>query len=311
MGGDSSEREISLSTGKMVLGALNPEQFEAFGVDPSQLHIEKGSVRGLVDFITNEKPDVAFIALHGVRGEDGCIQGLLEIVGIPYTGPGVLASAVAMDKRLTKDVLTAAGVLVPKGVAVTRSEGASDEILKTINATLKYPLIAKPNAEGSTIGVTRIYKPEELADGIKHAHSYDDLALVEELIEGVEISAAVLGNEVVEVLPLVEIVPTSGFYDFTAKYTPGATDEICPARLPEDRAEEASEIAKRTYKTLGCRGFARVDMIVTPDRIVVLEANTVPGMTATSLFPRCAKVAGIEFPDLLARIINLALEGKR
>lgn len=305
MGGDSAEREVSLLSGQEVLASLSGTRFEGFGVDPAQVQ-DGGGLRGLDILLAENRPDVAFLALHGTHGEDGCIQGLLEMLGIPYTGSGVLSSALAMDKRLAKTILASHGIDVPTGVSV----GLQDisELGEELPNGLRYPVIVKPNAQGSTLGVTRLYAPGGLCDAVRTALAFDDTALIEELVKGVEISASVLGNNELTVLPLVEIVPAGGFYDFQAKYTPGATEEICPARISAEAAETARNIARRSFEALGCRGFARVDMIVTPERICVLELNTLPGLTPTSLLPRSSAEAGITFPNLVSRIIELALE---
>ncbi len=351
MGGRSAERDVSLSTGRQVLSALDPTRYDAFPVDPAGLHLptlrapdlpgnagvlpasqEERSEPDLpgsagvppaspeprnlpvatgfpLDF--GQRPDVALICLHGRYGEDGTIQGMLELLGIPYTGSGVLASALAMDKVMTKRFLVSEGIPVPAGVVVRhrREIGPLAAAVRDGASPLTCPLIVKPNRQGSTIGVTIVRTPQGLAAAVETALEFDGEALVERFITGIEITAPILGNDDPICLPLVEIVPSSGFYDYEAKYTPGATDEIVPARLPEVVAAAAREFAVRAHVSLGCRGFSRTDMLVEGDQIWVLEVNTIPGMTPTSLLPRSAAAAGISFPELLDRMIALALEG--
>lgn len=304
LGGDSTEREVSLISGGRVLEALDPERFETLAVDPALLRSQGGRL-GLLDLLERERPDVAFLALHGQHGEDGAIQGLLELLGIPYTGSGVLASALAMNKGAAKILFRAIGLTVPNGFVVRRGE---PQILERIRSELHLPLIVKPNEGGSTIGVSRVDEWDHLMPALAKAFTYDQSALVEEMIEGTEISAAVLGNREVEVLPLVEIVPRRGFYDFEAKYTPGATEEIVPARLSEIATRRAQQAAALAHRALGCRGMSRVDMIVRQEEPYVLEVNTIPGLTPTSLLPRCAQAAGVSFSELVEQLIELALE---
>jgi len=256
------------------------------------------------------RPDVAFIALHGRYGEDGTVQGLLELLGIPYTGSGVLASALAMDKIVSKRLLRAEGVRVPPSVdLMSRRELSTRDVSREV-AALGYPVIVKPNRQGSTIGMSKVERPDELARAIEEAFDYDSQVLIEKFLNGVEITAGILGNEELQVLPLIEIVPAKGFYDYEAKYTPGATEEICPARIPEATSEEARRLALAAHRALGCRGMSRVDMIAAADGVYVLEVNTIPGMTPTSLLPTAARAAGIEFPQLLDKLIELALEDR-
>ncbi|MEN6372850.1 MAG: D-alanine--D-alanine ligase [Armatimonadota bacterium] len=331
MGGLSSERAVSLSTGKMILESLDKTKYDVMPVDPA---IFAGSVRRILPGSETEvaaiaevekglasispmysitdvagRADVAFIALHGKYGEDGAVQGMLELLGIPYTGSGVLASALAMDKIMSKRVLMAAGVPAPVSVDFTRKAELENICLKDAVAPLGYPVIVKPSRQGSTIGMRKVESENELESAVEEAFRYDSHVLIEQFICGTEITVGVLGNSDPEVLPIIEIVPAKGFYDYEAKYTPGATEEIVPARIPGQTAEKARKLALASHKALGCRGMSRVDMIVKPDgEIVVLEVNTIPGMTPTSLLPTAAKAAGIEFPGLLDRLIQLALE---
>jgi len=296
MGGTSAEREVSLSTGRQILGALNESHYAVTPLDTLD-------VPALLASLTDNRPDVAVIALHGKGGEDGTLQGLLDLLGIRYTGSGVLASALAMDKAMSKRVLTGTGIKMPQDQTLRRGEG------ETFRAQVALPCIVKPNAQGSTIGMSIARRPEEIPPAVEAALRYDDTVLVEQFITGMEITVPILGNAELEALPIVEIVPASGFYDYEAKYTAGATDEIVPARISEMLAAEARRIAHLCHRTLGCRGMSRTDMIITPDgQIYTLEVNTIPGMTPTSLLPRSAAAAGYSFSQLLDRLVELALE---
>ena len=323
MGGKSEEREVSLSTGRMILGALNPDKYDAFAVDAARFGAESPNLGGSdlptgaaemlsLDFVVHSsashaRPDVVFIALHGRFGEDGTVQGLLDLLGIPYVGSGVLASALAMDKIMTRKVLRYEGVPVPKGIDL-RGRPDMELLAKQVGRELGYPAVVKPNRQGSTIGLSIARSASELPAAVDLALKYDSEVLIEEFIEGTEITAAVIGNDEPQVLPLIEIVPEGGFYDYYAKYTPGATDEIVPARIPEKVCRRAEEIGLACHRALGCRGMSRTDMMVRGDEVYVLEVNTIPGMTPTSLLPRAAQAAGIEFPELLDRLIGYALE---
>ena len=322
MGGTSAEREVSLSTGRQILNALDADKYKVYALDTASgrkflpagvtqplglLHSADGGAEitalpQLPQASPEDRPDVVFIALHGRGGEDGTVQGMLEVLGFPYTGSGVLASALAMDKAMSKRVLMSVGVQMPRDVTLTRGEPVPEGVPPI-------PLIVKPNAQGSTIGMTVVEKPSQLKAATDLAFQYDDVALVEQFITGTEITVPILGNAELEVLPIVEIVPLGGFYDYEAKYTAGATDEIVPARIPNAVAAEARRVAELCHRTLGCRGMSRTDMIVTAEgEIYTLEINTIPGMTPTSLLPRSAQAAGYSFAQLLDRLIDLALE---
>ena len=322
MGGTSAERDVSLSTGRQILNALDPEKYIVYALDtasgqkflPSGITQPPGLLRasdGETEITSlpqlplasvSEKPDVVFIALHGRGGEDGTVQGMLEVLGIRYTGSGVLASALAMDKAMSKRVLSAAGVLMPKDFVL--KHGA-----RMRPGEIGLPVIVKPNAQGSTIGMSIVREEAEMDAATTLAYKYDDTVLIEQFITGTEITVPILGNDTLEILPIVEIVPNGGFYDYKAKYTAGETDEIVPARISDAVAQHARRIAKLCHQTLGCRGMSRTDMIVTPqDEIYTLEVNTIPGMTPTSLLPRSAAAANFSFPQLLDKLIALALE---
>lgn len=336
MGGASAERDVSLATGRQVLQALDPEKYEAFPVDTSFLGsaepragegegvqlpdalreaaadpILKTGPKDLNELIARQ-PDVAVICLHGRFGEDGTIQGLLELLGIPYTGSGVLASALAMDKVMSKKFFQMEGIPTPPSLTLRGREEAAAYLAAFRDGTAEIgcPAVVKPSHQGSTIGITIVHDPAEMPAAIETALGFDSDVLVEKFIQGTELTGAVLGNENPECLPLVEIVPDSGFYDYFSKYQAGATAEIVPARISEENTRKAQELSVRAHQALGCRGFSRSDLILADDGLWVLEVNTIPGMTPTSLLPQAAQAAGIAFPQLLDRMIDLALEKK-
>jgi D-alanine-D-alanine ligase len=336
MGGLSAERAVSLSTGKQILEALNSDKYTAIPVDAgnwgggrealptgekevaaiaeAEEKLRKvGSLVPASSIVGREngfsgKPDVAFIALHGLYGEDGTVQGMLELLGIPYTGSGVLASALAIDKIMSKRVFRMEGIPVPPSVDIISRKELKGRDIPAEVAAIGYPVMVKPNRQGSTIGMSKVEKPEDLMPAVHKAFEFDSSVLIEAFVKGTEITVAVLGNSDPQVLPLIEIVPSTGFYDYEAKYTPGVTNEIIPARIPEDMAERARKYAAEVHKVLGCRGMSRTDMIIAGSDIYILEVNTIPGMTPTSLLPQAAAAAGIPFPELLDRLIELALE---
>jgi D-alanine-D-alanine ligase len=298
-GGKSSEREVSLKSGTQVYQALNQDKYDIRRYDP---------LTDLERLVREAKElDAALIIMHGRGGEDGSMQGLLDLLEIPYQGSGVLASALAMNKELSKAIYQLAGLKVPSALAFRRETAPSPQEIK---AKLGLPVVIKPVNEGSSIGITKAGTPEALATGLAAAFALDNRVLVEEFIQGTEITGGVLGNANLQALPLVEIIPASAyaFFDYEAKYQPGASQEICPARLDADLTRRAQACALTAHQALGCRGYSRTDMMVREGEIFVLETNTIPGMTATSLFPQGAKAAGIDFPTLLDTLIALALE---
>jgi len=334
MGGTSAERPVSLSTGKQILDALDPDRYTVYALDTASGerflpatglpdHVKALRAAGGSRSVTtlselqqvdeNDRPDVVFIALHGPGGEDGTVQGMLQLLGVPFVGSGVLASALAMDKAMCKRVLVSAGVLMPAGHTLKRTavKAGSTPNEKDWGGDVPLPVVVKPNSQGSSFGVTIVETREALEAAVNSAFEYDDTILLEQYVKGMEISVPVLGNDDTIVLPVIEIVPKSGVYDYASKYTAGATDEIVPARLTPDLANKASGIAAKCHDVLGCRGMSRTDMIVTDTGdIYTLEVNTIPGMTPTSLLPRSAQAAGIPFPELLDRLIAYALEGR-
>ncbi len=298
-GGKSAEREVSLKSGEQVYRALNKDKYDIRRYDP----------RDDLERLVRDAPnlDVALVIMHGRGGEDGTLQGMLDLLDIPYQGSGVLGSALGMNKELSKLLYQQAGLQVSRAWFFSRDEAPSPE---EIEARLGLPVVIKPVNEGSSIGVTKARTREELRQGLDAAFPYDHRILVEEFLEGVEITGGVLGNASLTALPLVEIVPSEqyDFFDYEAKYKPGASTEICPARVSGEITRKAQEIALAAHRALHCRGYSRTDMIVRDGEIYVLETNTIPGMTATSLFPQAAQAQGLEFTQLLDTLIELALE---
>lgn len=301
LGGLSNEREVSLKSGGQVQRALNPERYQVSVYDLKE---------GLAPLVADaSRIDVALIILHGRLGEDGTVQGFLELLGIPYQGSGVLGSAIAMNKGLTKTLYHLEGLPVARDRSIRQG---SPLALKSVVEELGWPIVVKPNSEGSSIGVRMAKDLKELCLFIDKAFALGKEVLLEEYVRGREISVGVIGNHSLQALPVVEIIPNDGyeFYDYEAKYQEKASREICPADLPESISRLAQEYALRAHKVLNLRGYSRTDMIVRGEEIIVLETNTIPGMTKTSLFPLAAKVAGMDFSTLLDRLIELALEDR-
>jgi len=292
-GGSSQEREVSLRTGDAVYKAL-----VFLGLNVSKLDVD----RDIALRLAKERIDLAFIALHGKLGEDGTIQGLLEIMGIPYTGSGVLASALALDKVYTKEVFSYHNLPMAKYKVLEKRVKTAGNILKELD----YPVVVKPAREGSTIGVTAVREPSGLDSAINLAFGYGNKILIEEYIEGREITVGILGDEP---LPVIEIVSKTAFYDYQAKYEPGMSKHIVPAKLRREQYELAQSLALSAHSALGCRGATRVDMVMDGEgKIYLLEVNTIPGMTETSLLPEAAVVAGIDFKQLVVKILSYALD---
>ena len=293
MGGRSAEREISLLSGNAVLGALDERGVDAHAFDPKE--------RGISD-LRLENFDRVFVALHGRYGEDGTVQGALELLGIPYTGSGVMASALAMDKWRTKLIWQAVGIPVPKDVLVNEMSNWT-----AVAETLGLPLIVKPVHEGSTIGLTKVHKAKELPAAYALAARHDRMVLAEEFIDGQELTASILGDTA---LPLIRIEAPQGNYDYQNKYFSDETKYYCPAGIRVEAEQAIREAALRAFRVLGCEGWGRADLILRADNTFsFLEMNTSPGMTGHSLVPMAARQAGIAFPDLVARILEGAHVG--
>jgi D-alanine-D-alanine ligase len=321
MGGRSAEREISLRTGQGIAQALRNLGHEVTSVDAANGRIlppgaeERGalpaadesglpalSVHAVANAEAIDQADVVFIALHGGAGEDGTIQALLEMAGKPYTGSGVLASALAMNKAMSKRVFEREGIPTPpwRLVSVRDDREIAAEPLGG------YPLVVKPNEQGSTVGLTIVVRPDEMAEALDLAFEYGPEALVERYIPGRELTVAVLGNEA---LPVVEIRPQGGHYDYESKYTAGKSDYFCPADLPEGLAARVRELGRRAAEVLGCRGVVRADFRLSPaGEPYCLEVNTIPGMTPTSLVPMAARAQGLSYDQVVGRMLELARE---
>ena len=304
-GGRSLEREVSLRSGANAEAALRRLGHEVLEVDVDQ---------HLVRLLRNERPDAAFVALHGRGGEDGTVQELLEILEIPYTGPGVLACERAWDKVVAKAHFTAAGVPTPPAYAFRQDafrELGAAEALGEIRERLGLPLVVKPAKQGSALGISVAREAGEIPGALMSALSYDDRVLLERFVPGRELAISVLGTADPWALPVVEAIPIDrDFYDFEARYTPGLTQFVAPAKLPDAVAQEAARVAITCYRALGCRGVSRVDMILDPDdRLWVLEINAIPGMTDTSLLPKAAEAAGLGFDEVVERILAEAALG--
>lgn len=302
MGGMSGEREVSLHSGAAVSQALKELGYEVFEVDVGADVVE--AVAGL-----RERVDAAFVALHGRLGEDGTVQGLLELARIPYTGSGVMASALCMSKSMAKEILKARAVPVAEDRAVTLSEMTSrgmESVCDDISMELGFPLMVKPDCEGSTLGASRVRGRVELEEGIRSALKYDDAVVVERYIEGREMTVGLVGQEPV-VLPVLEVVASKGIYDYECKYTRGMTEYIVPAPITESLAGELQGLALRAHGALGCEGVSRVDFMVDGEgRAYCLELNTIPGMTELSLIPKAAASVGYSFNEVVEMIMSTA-----
>lgn len=302
IGVKSTEKEIAMKTAKNIISALKVKGYEF-----CEIPIDEN----IVENIKREKIDVAIISAHGLYGEDGTIQGLLELLGIPYVGSGVLASALALNKVMAKKIFLFHKIPTPKWIEISKKDMETKDLEKILEniKELKKPWIVKPSNQGSTIGLSVANNKDELIKALEYAFKFDQYILIEEFIKGKEITASIYDVENTICLPLIEIIPKTGFYDYQTKYTPGLSEHIIPARLSEETYKKAQELGVLTHQALGCRHLSRVDMIVEEDtqNIYVLEVNTIPGMTETSLYPESAKAFGIEFPDLIDSFIKSAL----
>ncbi|HEU0025441.1 MAG TPA: D-alanine--D-alanine ligase [Thermoleophilaceae bacterium] len=300
-GGRSLERSVSLRSGARVEDALSRLGHEVVSIDVST---------DLMPRLREAAPDIAFIAMHGRDGEDGTVQELLEIAGVPYTGSAPAACARATDKVLAKHLMLEAGIPTPPFFAFNetafRELGAADA-LPAIEERLDFPIVVKPSSGGSALGIKFARSAADVPGALVAAFSYDSKVLLERYVKGRDLAVSILDGEP---LPIVEAVPREeAFYDFEARYEIGRTDFVCPAELTADVTERAQELALATYRLLGCRGFGRVDLMLGGDgELMVLETNPIPGLTDTSLLPQAAEAAGIGFDELVARILELALE---
>lgn len=304
VGGPSSEADISRQSGSEVAKALVSLGHQVF---PLELD------NNLVENLKKIQPEVVFVALHGRPGEDGTVQGVLELLGLPYTGSGVLSSALAIDKLISKKIFRAEGLEIADYLVFLEVEWHKEPArLKKEIAEFGYPVVVKPVSQGSSVGVALVKKEEMLSEALARAFTYDQVVIVEEWVDGREIQVGVLGNDEPVALPPIEIISKKEFFDFDAKYTPGLAEEITPAPISSQLSEVAQKVAVKAYQALGCRGFARVDMFLTKNgKFLISEINTIPGLTANSLFPKEAKEAGINFPELCQKLIDLAFEEHR
>lgn len=298
-GGTSAEREVSLSSGKGIVKALKENGHEVIGLD---FHPER------LTEVMELDVDIVFIGLHGKYGEDGRIQGLLDMLQIPYVGSGVLGSAVAMDKAKSKKVLKDSGIRLAKDLVLYKSDDNH-----SVDLPFGFPVVVKPNSEGSTIGLTIAQNEEELNRGIEEAFRFDNTVILEEFISGTEVTVAVMGEKGnVQSLPVVEIVPKNAYYDYESKYAEGGSEHIVPARISQTYTEMIQHQSVIAHELLGCETYSRVDYIVPKDGTepVFLEVNTLPGMTPTSLYPDAAKEVGYSYEQMIEHLIQLGLKKK-
>jgi D-alanine-D-alanine ligase len=299
MGGTSAEREVSLMSGTGVLNALKSQGVDAYAFDPAQRELGELKREGFAR---------CFIALHGRHGEDGSVQGALELLGIPYTGSGVMASAIAMDKVMTKRVWLAEGLPTPRYVCLAPEDQARERI-RTVPDDLGLPLIVKPPREGSSIGVTKVKGYSEMQDAVTLSSQYDPDVLCEEFIEGEEVTCPVLGDGAsAQALPVIRIVAPEGAYDYQNKYFTDDVHYLVPSGLPEEEEREIQRLVVAAYRTLGCRGWGRADLMIRASdrKPFLLEMNTSPGMTGHSLVPMSAKAAGISYEQLCVQLVAAA-----
>ena len=297
-GGKSGEREVSLASGEAVADALRNIGFQVTVLDPAEKE-------DLVDLVQNDY-DVAFVALHGRGGEDGTMQGFLETIGLPYTGSGVYASALAMSKCNAKQCYRAAGLPTLPSVTLSKEE---PHLIYDIVGELGDHCVIKESKEGSSIGLYIEEGAFAIKEAIEKAFEHDDQVLVEKFCKGRELTVGVIGNENPTALPIIEIVPRNEFYDYDAKYSPGGSEHICPAEIDEKIAAEIRSCAEQAHKAIGCRGVSRTDFLLEENGdFWMLETNTLPGMTATSLLPDAASKIGLSYEDLCKKLIELALD---
>lgn len=330
MGGNSPEHDISLISGREVVRNLDAIKYEIlpitisrdgkvweigdrekFLLDSPTPELKKAGapakdINPIVAAVANRLVkdqiiDVVFIAMHGAGGEDGKVQAFLELNNIRYTGSGVLASALAMSKKYSRKLFAQAGLTVPGGLVVDKNF-KEENIWKELSP----PVFVKPSTAGSSVGITKVKDKKSLKGALAKAMKYSDEVLVDEFIQGTEVTCAILGNEKPIALPVIEIVTKNEFFDYEAKYSEQLTDEIVPARISPQLTKKVQAVSLKAYKALGCRGFGRVDMIIKKNKIYVLEVNTIPGLTPVSLFPKAAKAAGIEYSNLLDKVIDLS-----
>ena len=302
MGGRSTEREISLASGREVLAHIDRQRFEVVAYDPATDLAR----------LANDAPnlDVAFLALHGLLGEDGAMQGFCEMLGLPYTGSGILGSAAAMDKEASKKIYRYAGLPVAPDMVVGKQPAALlADTAKAALSILGSPLVVKPLRQGSSVGLAIVSGETELVSALNAIFDLEGSALLEKYMPGRELTCGILGNYELTALPPIEIIPAEGhlFFDYSAKYDPGEAQEVCPADIPGDLREELGLLAKAAHQALGCRGLSRSDFMYSNNRLYLLETNTLPGLTSGSLLPKMAAADGLSFCALISFLIDLAL----
>ncbi len=300
MGGPSSEREISLMSGKAVSDALKSRGFDVNEIDFDH---------GTYDLLNRTRPDVVFVALHGRPGEDGTVQGMLEILGLHYTGSGVLASALCIDKAKTRELLTGHGIRMPADTVISDVNELPRALSELKNLDIELPFIVKPTQAGSSVGLSRVTDEKNLEKAIVTALEFSPEALIEEYLTGPEVTVSIIGNGKPILLPTIEITSEKGIYDYEAKYTPGMSHHIIPPNIDPQRVREAEEMAFKAYRLLGIAGCGRGEVMFNKDLVpYFLEFNTIPGFTEVSLLPDAARAAGIEFGELCERLIEYALD---
>lgn len=327
MGGTSAEREVSLASGLAVAGALREKGHAVFAIDTARGYVPRDDEHSLLPEGVHSAPptdleatlepaaivtipevreaDLAFLALHGGIGEDGRLQALLELHGIRYTGTGPLGSGIAMDKDVSKRLLRDAEVPTLPWRVARAPDFAYDR--DTIEEVVGFPCIVKPSRQGSSVGLTIVERLADLDEAIVEAARFDSEVMIESYVRGRELTISIVGDQP---LPPIEIRPKKGIYDYESKYTPGMTEYLCPAPIDQEATAQLQAYALRAFKVLKLRGYARVDFILAREQMFCLEANTLPGMTATSLLPKAAAAVGLPFPELCERIVRLALEGE-
>lgn len=299
-GGTSKEREVSLSTGEGMIQAVKRLGHDVIPIDfdPANLteHIEQ--LKGV---------DLVLIGLHGKQGEDGTVQGWLELLNLPYLGSGVLASSLAMDKSRAKKIFADEGLPIARSKTFSTRDPIQT-IYQEIVDSFHYPFVIKPNQEGSTLGLTFVHEENEIDEAIHLAFAHDDQLIVEDFIEGRELTVSIFGNQGEEkALPIIEIIPKNKYYDYEAKYSEGGSEHIVPANLDESLTEKVQELAVRAHQALACESYSRVDFILNKDnQPIILEVNTLPGMTPTSLYPDAASAIGLTYEEMMEKLINLA-----
>lgn len=299
MGGKSPEYEVSITTGNQVIENLDKNKYEIIPVRLSK-NLTKKEIIDLINLTPS--PDIFFIAMHGPFGEDGTIQGMLDFLGLKYTGAGVLGSALGMNKIAFRKVLQSENLPNPKYFVLTKGEKKTSKL-----KNLGPPWVVKPSSQGSSVGVSISKNQNQLQKALKKAFQYDEHILIEEYLAGIEISCGVLGNKHPFALPVIEICFENEFFDYEAKYTPGKCKEIVPARIDKTLTNKVQDLAVKVYRTVHCQGFGRIDMIIKNNNPYILEINTIPGLTPTSLLPQEAETAGISFSELLDLVIKFGL----